>query len=62
MGIITIRAKEKGSDNSPRIYSGSDMRWRRLCLGSPEHPSKMFGMEMSLDLEENGRKMTIKLK
>jgi len=27
-----------------------------------EHPSRMFGMEMSLELEENGCKTTTKLK
>jgi len=34
----------------------------KAVFRSSEHPSKMFGMEMSLELEENGCKMTMKLK
>lgn len=31
-------------------------------FGLSEHPSRMFGMDMSLELEENGCKTTTKLK
>lgn len=34
----------------------------KAMFRSSEHPSRMFGMDMSLELEENGCKTTIKLK
>ena len=35
---------------------------KKAMFGSLEHPSKMFGMDVSMKLEENGCKMTLKLK
>ena len=43
-----------GLDVDPRFYCGME----KVMFGSSEHPSKMFGME----LEENGCKITGKLK
>ena len=42
----------------PRFYCEMD----KAMFRSSEHPSRMFGMDMSLELEENECKMTAKLK
>lgn len=50
--------RKAGLDINPRFYCEME----KAMFGSPEHPSKMFAMDMSMELEENGCKMTIKLK
>lgn len=50
--------KKAGLKTDPRFYC----EWEKSSFMSPEHPSKMFGMDISMDLEENGCKMTVKLK
>jgi hypothetical protein len=42
----------------PRFYCEME----KAMFRSPEHPSKMFGMDMRMEIEENGCKMTVKLK
>jgi len=39
-----------GLDVDPRFYCGME----KAVFGSSEHPSRMFGMDVSLELEENG--------
>jgi len=47
-----------GLDVDPRFCCEME----KAVFGSSEHPSRMFGIEMSLEFEENGCKMTTKLK
>jgi hypothetical protein len=50
--------RKVGLDVDPRFYCEME----KAMFRSSEHPSRMFGVEMSLKLEENGCKMTIKVK
>ena len=50
--------KKAGLNIDPKFYCKREI----AMFTSPEHPTKDFGLDIHIDLEENGCKMTMKLK